>query len=593
MSSRRIFLQQSASSAGALLFASQVFGPSCFVRKRDGSSAGSEIAHGLFFDDADLGRMRGIFDSDIAFASLKQRLDSVDRDDLRRFIESEVRYNDQLFHIVRLSDAAQEMALHFLLTGDRDAAELAADCIRSIMQFDRWDYFLEAGERVVGIQRASSTMIAVAVCSDWLGDHIEDDERTEWLTIMKERGCEACFLSIYGMRYPEEVAGWTRDETSTYFEHRPGDRPTDLSQRHIILDSTNLKAVPASALAIGAIAYREHFGESDDTARWLEQAVFSLNTFGDFFATDGSYHEGVSYANYTALNILKATSVLKRFDVADLTEIINWTGYANFAVGMAMPTASDPFEIVNFGDNGNAKSGEAGKPKRTAVSLWIAANFHDPLAQWFALNLGGEHDEWALIWYDPTVVPQAGSQKPQVWKSDLDWVVARTGFGSDDLTVAMRSGGPGNHEHADRNSIIVKAWGEQLVVDPYRPPYSFTDPRWMMRTTAGHSAVLVDGEGHQYHDGREGTNASDAIAQIVRYVDRKGYCYWTSDATPAYSLGNRDIEQITRTVLVIYDFPAVIIFDKLIKRAEPSRIQARYFGYNHDGSGLIRADGAS
>ncbi len=582
MPTRRDFLHTSTGSLGALCFM-----PSAFFLSRSQSSP--ELPLALFFGTDELQRMRSIFESDSSFDSLKARLESLDRIQMRNFIRDDVRYNDQLYDIVRLSDAAQGMAFYFALTGDADAAALSAECIRSIMKFDRWDYFLEAGQLVVGIQRASSTVIAISACADWLGTTIDDAERSSWLTTMRKKGNEACFRSVYGMRYPDTVVGWTRDPASTYFEHRPWDRPTDLSQRHIILDSTNLKAVPAAALAIGAMADRIHFGETEDSNRWIEQAIFSLRTFKDFFLRDGSYHEGVSYANYTALNILKATSVLRRHNVEDLTDIINWAGFTEYNVGMSMPTASDPYDVVNFGDNGNSKTGEAGRPKRTAVSMWVGANLSDPLAQWFGLNLGGEHDEWALVWYDPAATARAPEQGNQLWKCDLDWIVARTGFQSDDLTVAMRSGGPGNHEHADRNSIIVKDYGEQLVADPYRPPYGFKDPSWMMRTTAGHSALLIDGEGHQYHDGTEGTNASDARAQLVRNVFRDSYCYWTSDGTPAYQLVNSDVEFVGRSVFVSYDHHTIVIFDKVIKKNDPSVVQARFFGYNHDGKCRIEA----
>ena len=95
------------------------------------------------------------------------------------------------------------------------------------------------------------------------------------------------------------------------------------------------------------------------------------------------------------------------------------------------------------------------------------------------------------------------------------------------------------------------------VADPYRPPYSFSDPSWMMRTTAGHSALLIDGQGHQYHDGAEGTNPSDARAAIVRQGERDGYLFWASDATPAYQLVLPDVQSVTRTVVMLYRLPAL------------------------------------
>lgn len=556
-------------------------------------STNADLALRLFFDSDRVFRMRSIFESDGAFASLRNKLESIGRSELRNFIASEVRYNDQLYHIKTLSDSAQGLAFYYLLTGDADAANLAADCIRSIMKFGKWDYFLEDDKHVVGIQRASSTVVAVSVCADWLGDTISDDERDEWLSTMKDKGCEACYLATFGMRYPDRVKGWTRDPESTYFEHRPYDRDIDLSRRHIILNETNLKAVPASALAIGASAYRARFGDSDDTDRWVEQAVHSLRTFAEVFLRDGSYPEGISYGNYTALHIATATSVLSRHGLAELMDDFNWTGYADYNIGMTMPTAYDPYDFVNFGDNGNAIPVESRWPQRTAVSLWTAANYQDSRAQWYGLTRGGHHDEWALMWYNPDIPLEIPPQGNDLWSCELDWIVARTGYRAEDLTVAMRSGGPGNHEHGDRNSMVVKAYGEQLVIDPNRPPYSFKDPSWLMRTTAGHSAVLIDGKSHVYHDGTEGTNASRASARLVRKLMRDDYATWTSDATPAYKLVIDDVASVSRSIFVHFKEHLILVVDKVVKTEMPSTIESRFFGYNYDGKCHIDARAAT
>ncbi len=580
MPSRRDFLQLAFLSLPALLLP---------LPRRRFTTPSTKLSFELFFDEARLSNMCTAFAGNPLFAPLRQRLAAFNRAKERQFLKSEVRYNDHLYHISRLSESAQQLDFYYAMTEDKEAARLAADCVRTMMKFPKWDYFLEAGKDVIGIQRASSSILAAALCTDWLGDFVEEKERASWLETMGERGCEPCFRSLYGMRYPERVVGWSMDKTSTYFEHRPGDR-IDMSNWPHILDKTNLKAVPASALAMGAVAYQRQFGKSEKTERWIEQAIFSLSTFRDLFARDGSYNEGVSYAHYTALHLAQATSILHRFQRADLHDLINWPGYLDYVYGMSMPVQDDVYEIVNFGDNGNVKSGEAGKPKRTSMPMWIAARYHDGQASWFAENLGGELDEWALIWHQPQLHAEAPQPGPQLWHSELDWIVARTGYQAEDLVVAMRSGGPSNHEHADRNSIIVKCFGEHLIVDPYRPPYSFSDPSWMMRTTLGHSALLIDGKPHQYHDGSEGTNPSQAVARIIRKGERSGYFFWTSDATPAYQLVTPDVKSVTRTVLVLHEVPAVLVLDKVIKTAQTSRIQARFFAYNLDGKGSIVAE---
>jgi hypothetical protein len=50
-----------------------------------------------------------------------------------------------------------------------------------------------------------------------------------------------------------------------------------------------------------------------------------------------------------------------------------------------------------------------------------------------------------------------------------------------------------------------------------------------------------------------------------------------------------DIRSVTRSVVLLDRVPAVVVVDKVIKSAEPSRIQARFFGYNNDGKGSVEA----
>ena len=566
MASRRSFIRSTAALLSAAGWLHQRSGLLGFVTGLDKSRLGG----GLFFDGEAVDRFRGLYQSD-RYASLRTRIESVDQAVERRFLKSEIRYNDQLYDIARVSDRATDMAFHFLMTGDEDAASLAVEYMDALMKFGRWDYFLEDGDKVFGLQRAPGATVAVSLCWDWLDGFADEAARNEWVRIMGERGCEPSWLALYGMRFPDRVVGWTMDETSTYFEHRPNDR-VDLSNWPHILNRTNLKAVPASALAIGSVAYARAFGEDERVAKWVEQSIYSIRTFRDLYAVDGSYDEGVSYANYTSSNIAQATVALERYNGVSLYDEINWAGYVDYLIGMSMATESNPAQIVNFGDASGAAT--------AAVPYWVAGRTGDRRSRWYGDALSQERDMWSLLWDPDAVEPASGKQGLSVWHSALDLVVARTGYRAEDLVVAMRSGGPSNHEHADRNSIVVKWGGEVLIVDPSRPPYSYADPSWMMRTTAGHSALLIDGKGHQYHDGRQGTNASDAVAKIIRFGERDGYVYWTSDATPAYKLVDDDIESVTRTVFVFEELESALVLDKVRKRSQPSVIEARFFGDN-------------
>lgn len=110
----------------------------------------------------------------------------------------------------------------------------------------------------------------------------------------------------------------------------------------------------------------------------------------------------------------------------------------------------------------------------------------------------------------------------------------------------------------------------------------------MMRTTAGHNAVLINGLPHQYHDGTEGTNASDAAAKLLGHGEQDGVLFAHSDASPAYQLVDPNIEKVVRSLFFVPDMHSTIVLDTVrMKSGQTATLQARYFAYNMDGQGSI------
>ncbi len=238
------------------------------------------------------------------------------------------------------------------------------------------------------------------------------------------------------------------------------------------------------------------------------------------FGPDGSYEEGVGYWGYTAQHLTLFLEVLRRTTGQDERKLINFPGTSRFALQMSMPTAGRPEDCVNFSDAWNMGD--------ISVAAWTARRFHDGLAQHVAMTIGEVRSHFPVIWYDPAVEPTEPTLELLDVRFANDWVVSRSGWKEGDTVVALRSGGPSNHEHADRNSVIFKAYGERLFHDPFKAAYSYTEPHWLLRLTEAHTAVLIGGKGHQYHDGHEGTNASWAEAKIIEY--RVGNGHWSSPA---------------------------------------------------------------
>lgn len=553
----------------------------------------------LFFSAAELPDLRRRFATDPRFAAVRAELTAFDRAAERRFLREEVDVTEPLNQFRRVHDCAQEMAFLHLMTGDEDAAELALEAARKMMDFPFWDFFIEQYSRTaMGNQRASSGTIALACVLDWLGGRVPVAERAAWIKVMKERGCQPCAVSLRRFANPLAAEPWTvNPETAVAKMQERWAFPTDGQRRVEITAQTNLRAAPAGALAIG-VAWLTQAGETgDEVEDWAALSVEAINALMPHYLPDGSYGEGVNYANYTSESLFMAIEALRRAGRPDLSGGINWTGHVRFMLEMAMPTHGNPYDVVNLGDAGAHRDPTkflhpAGRPEsRSAMPFWVARHYRDGSAQWFGENLGAAHNLWSLVFFDETVAPVAPEHRAQSWHGDLHWMVARTGWRAEDLVVNLRSGLGWNHEHADRNALIVKAHGEPLIVDPLRPPYHFADPSWLLRTTLGHSAVLVDGRGHFYHNGIEGTNSTIAQARIVHDGSGPGHCCWVSDATQAYRLVDVNIRSVVRAVVVLYAEEVVLVIDRVTKWKEPSTVEARFFADNFDGEAKLTASG--
>jgi hypothetical protein len=561
-----------------------------------GKKIRTEAGPKLFFSAADLPAIRRRWASDARFASLREGIMSRDRVELKKFLREEIKFNDPLHDIQTAGDRAQEMAFVYLMEQDDEAAELAIEAVRTIMKFPVWDFFLEGGTKVVGVQRAPSTTIAVSCVVDWLGDRVTNEERQSWLKVMAERGCEPCYTGMHNVRYPRETIGWSFNESTIVGKSR-SHLPNEMSRRPEITQTTNLRAAPSGAMAIGAAAMGLYADDKTQLERWLEMTVSHFKALEEIYLPDGSYGEGVNYGNYTSESIMVALVALNHSGVLDLELDINWQGNVDFMLNLAMPTAENPYEVVNVSDNGRYRhtlkdNHMQGRPEmRTALPYWVAREYRDESAQWFGETLGGWESIWSLVFRDDSVVAKAPEKKTQTWYPDVDWVVARTGYKPDDLLVSLRSGVGYNHEHADRNSLIVKCFGEALIVDPMRPPYDFRDPSWLLRETAGHSAVLIDGKGHFYNNGVEGTNSTHAQARLLDKGAGRGYSYWTSDATQAYRIRDYDIRSVVRATVVCFDLPAIIVVDRVSKWENTSTVEARFFADNWEDQAKVEAGG--
>jgi len=527
----------------------------------------------ILFDQTEISEIKKRLKLPI-FQSFWKELLNLDLQADREFLEKRVELTNHLRHLPRVNRILQREAFVYAMTQHRTRGEMARLALHKIFLFKKWDYFLEAGKDVIGLQRAPFTTQSLILAYDWLYDLLMASEKDEILTQLPEKGCEPCYRSLYGMLYPEKVIGWSFDPESSFQDE------IDMSNWPRILARNNLHVIPMSGLGLGAIFLN---GIDPRAKKWMEIVEKSFDEIIDLYEQDGSYAEGAAYCRYASTELILFLEMLRRHHRKDWYKRINWPGVMDFLMMTRMPSKNHPDGYVNFGD--------AAERIPSSIGFWVAKRYNDPLSQYAAKYTSTGHNIFSAIWYEPNIQ----QKKPEGgWfyrHYTIGWVIVSTGFEPDDFVVALRSGGPANHEHADRNSLILKCFNENLIVDNWNPPYSRKHPAWSLRTSPAHNTVLVDGKGHQYHDGKEGTNSSSAKAKIVHETVTDEYVIVSSDATQAYQLVNNNIKTVNRTLLTVPELKFVVVVDTLHTEFSDATFAARWFVDNEDGLGKIETNG--
>jgi hypothetical protein len=566
-SSRRDFLRTTGLAAAGLTVLPTI-GEAAVA-----TATSPRATRGLLFGEADLPRIR----RSLASPHIAPYWQSIAKADLAadaKFLNEEIRFNNHVKDFLQVRQILERTSFVFALTGDRAQGETALLAVAKLLAYPKWDYFLEGGEQVIGLQRAPEATIAMSCAREWLAPILSAATAAEMEKQIAEKGAPACYRTLYGMKYPDRVRGWGFDPEDDY-QYR-----FNLSRWPFILNATNLKVIPIAGLGLAGCLLR---GKHPQAQRWIDLAVESARAFSVMFGPDGSYDEGAGYWGYTALHLTLLVEAVGRTTGMDLSSLINFPGTARYGLRMGMRVHDRPGDCVNFSD--------AWSMGEVAVAAWAARKFRDPIAQHVATRVGECKSHFSVIWFDPSMKAKTPGDDLLDVRFSNDWVVSRSGWGEMDGLVALRSGGPSNHEHADRNSVIFKSYGERLLHDPYKAAYSYTDPHWSLRLTVSHTAVLVDGKGHQYHDGHEGTNASWAEARVVSYRSTPKSMIVTSDATEAYRLVMPAVTCVRRT-LVYLKPDVLLLFDEVGFTGAAAPVQLRFQVDNSDGKGEVAAEGS-
>jgi len=129
----------------------------------------AEKSKGLLFDKSDLPRLRRTIKHP-RFAPFWKSLSEADLDADSKFLKEELRLNNHVADFLKARVILERTSFVHLLNGDAKQLEVARLAIARILEYKKWDYFLEAEKDTIGLQRAPETTIAMAFALEWLGD---------------------------------------------------------------------------------------------------------------------------------------------------------------------------------------------------------------------------------------------------------------------------------------------------------------------------------------------------------------------------------------------------------------------------------------
>jgi len=532
-------------------------------------------ANAVFFTAGDLSRIRANARTPM-LAPLYQEWAAVSPSEIAKALDKFEASGDFIRDFLGATRLLGQSAVVQLVDPAEAREKALIEGIRRIIAAPYWDYFRDGQTEVIGIQRASFATVRLLFAREVLGEAIDPSLDKSLLRAVAEKGCLPCYRTIHDMDHPDQASGWDFDEQHAGFYD------ITMERWPLILGANNLRAAPTGALGLGALALLGHDKRAEE---WLELAVQSGKRFFKLFTPDGSYFEGLSYLSYSLRTMLPFMQAHRNLvgDV-DWLSLVNFNGMLDHIMTMQMGKYPDGRpDIVNFSD-----SRESVSPG--AISL-IGEYTGNALAGYAAKDAGKPAWYYDFLWYRPDAPSEPPRPELKNMRNDLNWIICRSGWKPEDAVVAFKSGGPANHEHADRNHIIFKTYGERLLNDHLGASYDRRSPGWKMRFTRAHNAVLLNGESHPYIDGLEGTNDSQAYANILQYVDKGDHVWWTSDASAAYILGNYHVTQVLRTVLFAKP-DSLVVIEQIRFRYLPQTVDARFYPDNGDGKADLSVDGA-
>jgi len=360
------------------------------------------------------------------------------------------------------------VALHYVLTGDRQSFERTVAFLEFLVGLENW----ETGELDCGMGSAN-IMVGVALAYDWLYHDLDPACRSrcrdKLLLMARRQYYQGHLMKLEGTHY------WQGDPANNHRFHRD------------------------AGLTLAILAAAEEDKSDDDwlVARTLEEIRFVT----EWLPADGSCHESPTYSVFGNTHLMLAADAAQRCFGEPFLDRPFFRQAPFYKLQTLQP---DLKGVFGYGDSGSGTGGYHNYLHR-ACAYHGLADLQAGIEEAERRNASFFEFAWfSLIWWRPQAGGSLDKVARQAFFPDLGLAFCRTGWGPTDVGAMFKCGPFGGyelnrfrkrqgmayvnvaHDDPDANSFQIFADGAMLAE---------TDRYSSHKRSANHNTILINGTG--------------------------------------------------------------------------------------------------
>jgi hypothetical protein len=457
------------------------------------------------------------------------------------------------------------LAFAFVATGDSRYFTAGRDYLVAFASWPYWGADSKIGDRDLTL---GFMLRACAMAYDWLYDSLTASNRAAVRDALVKHARE-----MYEAASGSYNSTWANWWTQSFGQNHWDNNNSALGMAALVLD-----------------------GEYDSSGVWLDHVVREMrrDSFNLANIEDGTWHEGCLYQNSKLTATMPFYWNLKRLKGVDLLPARYLSAYALFALYNYLP--SNRQMALTFSSYLRDWGGWLSAGGYSLLSL-AATTCNSGYAQWLWNKMGTELGRSSyqagnhipeFFYYNPSVAALPPSDLPlSITLPDLEGVIWRTGWGTDELVFGLKTGSYGGrflynqylskkypfdadganlnvgHNHADANTFWLYHGNVTLIGENEgRSLYNDLNSAYQ---SSSHNTLLVDGRGQYFPTNQTGVyENNDGTLRFSGSIE--GYDFVSADASRRYRATNSDgsigppmISMFVRNILFVRPSYFVIV----------------------------------